>query len=66
LDGAAAKTSPPACPPSIEARDLRLPDRVLVLAISRTVHDPCGQAVEVCQTVLAADRLTPSYQLPVR
>ncbi len=47
-----------------EARALRLGDGVPVIALIRTAFDTAGAAVEVCDTVMAADRYVLSYTLP--
>lgn len=49
-----------------EARQLRLHGGVPVFALVRTAFDASGQAVEVCETVMAADRFILDYQLPAR
>lgn len=45
-------------------RSLRLVSGVPVLALLRTVYDSEGRAVEVCDTVMAADRFVLAYDLP--
>ncbi len=47
-----------------EARALRMGDGVPVIALVRTAFDESGAAVEVCDTVMAADRYVLSYTLP--
>lgn len=47
-----------------EARALRLTDGVPVIALVRTAFDTSGAAVEVCDTVMAADRYVLTYTLP--
>ncbi len=47
-----------------ETRALRLPDGVPVIALVRTAFDASGAAVEVCDTVMAADRYVLTYTLP--
>src|SRR5262245_29340370 len=47
-----------------EARALRLPAGVPVLHLVRTAFDQDGTPVEVCDTVMAADRYILSYRLP--
>jgi len=49
-----------------EARLLRLSPGVQVFQLVRTAYDTDGQAVEVCDTVMAADRYVLSYELPAR
>lgn len=53
-------------PTSEEARALALPTGTPVLHLVRTAYDTDGQAVEVCDTVMAADRYVLSYELPAR
>jgi GntR family transcriptional regulator len=47
-----------------ETRALRLSAGVPVITVVRTAFDTDGQAVEVCETVMAADRYVLSYDLP--
>ena len=47
-----------------EARQLRLPSGVPVIVVVRTAFDTDGVAVEVCDTVMAADRYVLAYELP--
>lgn len=49
-----------------ETRRLRLSAGVPVFALVRTAYDLDGQAVEVCDTVMAADRYVLAYELPAR
>ncbi len=49
-----------------EARLLRLHGGVPVFALIRTAFDATGTAVEVCDTVMAADRFILDYELPAR
>jgi GntR family transcriptional regulator len=49
-----------------EARALRLDGGVPVFALVRTAFDTAGVAVEVCDTVMAADRFVLAYELPAR
>lgn len=49
-----------------EARALRLVAGVPVITVTRTAVDTEGRAVEVCDTVMAADRYVLSYELPAR
>lgn len=49
-----------------ETRALRLPAGVPVFALVRTAYDGEGGAVEVCDTVMAADRYVLAYELPAR
>jgi GntR family transcriptional regulator len=49
-----------------EARALRLPPGVPVFALVRTAYDVEDTPVEVCDTVMAADRYVLSYELPAR
>lgn len=49
-----------------EARLLRLHAGVPVFALVRTAFDSDGTAVEVCDTVMAADRFVLDYELPAR
>jgi GntR family transcriptional regulator len=49
-----------------EVRALRLVPGVPVITVTRTAVDTEGQAVEVCDTVMAADRYVLSYELPAR
>jgi GntR family transcriptional regulator len=45
---------------------LRLPPGVPVFALVRTAYDVEDTPVEVCDTVMAADRYVLSYELPAR
>lgn len=47
-----------------EARALRLMPGVPVIGVVRTAYDSEGEAVEVCDTVMAADRYVLTYELP--
>lgn len=47
-----------------EARSLRLTAGTPVFGLVRTAYDTSGRAVEVCDTVMAADRFVLSYELP--
>lgn len=49
-----------------EARSLRLPAGTPVFGLVRTAFDSSGRAVEVCDTVMAADRFVLEYELPAR
>ena len=49
-----------------EARSLRLPAGTPVFELVRTAYDESGRAVEVCDTVMAADRFVLTYELPAR
>lgn len=49
-----------------EARSLRLTAGTPVFGLVRTAFDTGGRAVEVCDTVMAADRFVLSYELPAR
>jgi GntR family transcriptional regulator len=49
-----------------EARALHLPPGVPVFALVRTAYDVEDTPVEVCDTVMAADRYVLSYELPAR
>lgn len=49
-----------------EARSLRLSSGTPVFGLLRTAYDEEGRAVEVCDTVMAADRFVLSYELPAR
>jgi len=49
-----------------EARALHLRPGVPVLLLVRTAYDTTGIPVEVCDTVIAADRYILSYELPAR
>ena len=53
-------------PTAEEALALRLPAGTPVLHLVRTAYDSNGHAVEVCDTVMAADRYVLSYELPAR
>jgi GntR family transcriptional regulator len=47
-----------------EVRSLRLSAGTPVFGLVRTAYDDSGRAVEVCDTVMAADRFVLSYELP--
>jgi GntR family transcriptional regulator len=47
-----------------EARALSLPPGVPVFRLVRTAYDTDGRAVEVCDTIMAADAYVLSYDLP--
>ena len=47
-----------------EARSLQLAPGVPVINVVRTATDRDGTAVEVCDTVMAADAYMLSYELP--
>lgn len=49
-----------------ERRALRLPPGTPVMTLVRTAYDQAGGAVEVCATVLAADRYVLAYDLPAQ
>jgi GntR family transcriptional regulator len=49
-----------------ESRTLRLGAGVPVFQLIRTAYDTKGQPVEVCDTVMAANRYLLSYELPAR
>jgi GntR family transcriptional regulator len=49
-----------------EARALQLPPGVPVFVLVRTAYDIEDTPVEVCDTVMAADRYVLSYELPAR
>jgi GntR family transcriptional regulator len=49
-----------------EVRSLRLAAGAPVFGLVRTAYDEAGRAVEVCDTVVAADRFVLSYELPAR
>lgn len=49
-----------------EARSLRLSAGTPVFGLVRTAFDSSGRAVEVCDTVMAADRFVLEYELPAR
>ena len=49
-----------------ETRSLKLGPGVPVFHLVRTAYDTKGQAVEVCDTVMAADRYVLAYELPAR
>jgi UTRA domain len=49
-----------------EIRALRLARGVPVFHLTRTAYDHAGRAVEVCDTIMAADAYVLSYQLPAR
>jgi GntR family transcriptional regulator len=53
-------------PSSEEAKGLRLMPGVPVIGVIRTAYDSNGQPVEVCDTVMAADRYVLTYELPAR
>nr|WP_260864751.1 MULTISPECIES: UTRA domain-containing protein [Streptomyces] len=59
------RRSAPGCPPRpAEVKTLRLAPGVPVIHLVRTAFDIDGGAVEVCDTVMAADAYVLSYQLP--
>lgn len=47
-----------------EVKALRLPPGTPVITLVRTAYDTDGRAVEVCDTVMSADRYVLSYELP--
>jgi GntR family transcriptional regulator len=49
-----------------EVRSLRLTAGTPVFGLVRVAYDEAGTAVEVCDTVMAADRFVLSYELPAR
>jgi GntR family transcriptional regulator len=49
-----------------EAKALRLMPGVPVIGVVRTAFDSDGHPVEVCDTVMAADRYVLTYELPAR
>jgi GntR family transcriptional regulator len=49
-----------------EARALALPPGVPVFRLVRTAYDNNGRAVEVCDTIMAADAYLLAYDLPAR
>jgi DNA-binding GntR family transcriptional regulator len=49
-----------------EARALQLPPGVPVFVLVRVAYDTEDRPVEVCDTVMAADRYVLSYELPAR
>lgn len=51
-------------PSPTEVKTLRLASGVPVIHLVRTAYDTEGRAVEVCDTVMAADAYVLSYQLP--
>ncbi|MFD0413060.1 GntR family transcriptional regulator [Streptomyces sp. NPDC127108] len=51
-------------PSPAEAKTLRLAPGVPVVCLIRTAYDTEGRAVEVCDTVMAADAYVLSYRLP--
>jgi GntR family transcriptional regulator len=51
-------------PSPSEVKTLRLASGVPVIHLIRTSYDTEGRAVEVCDTVMAADAYVLSYQLP--
>jgi GntR family transcriptional regulator len=51
-------------PSPAEARSLRMAAGTPVFGLVRTAYDETGRAVEVCDTVMAADRFVLSYELP--
>jgi GntR family transcriptional regulator len=51
-------------PAPSEVKTLRLASGVPVIHLIRTAYDTEGRAVEVCDTVMAADAYVLSYQLP--
>ena len=58
------RKSRPGCPPREEARVLALPPGVPVFRLVRTAYDMDGRAVEVCDTIMAADAYLLAYELP--
>jgi GntR family transcriptional regulator len=53
--------------PSVEeARGLRLTAGTPVITVVRTAFDTDGRAVEICDTVMAADKYVLFYELPAR
>lgn len=53
-------------PTPSEMRSLRLASGVPVFQLVRTAYDAEGRPVEVCDTVMAADRYVLAYELPAR
>jgi GntR family transcriptional regulator len=53
-------------PTQDEARALQLGSGIPVIRLLRVAYDTEGLAVEVCDTIMAADRYVLSYELPVR
>ncbi|MFC7469755.1 UTRA domain-containing protein [Actinomadura keratinilytica] len=51
-------------PSPSEVKTLQLASGVPVIHLIRTAFDTAGRAVEVCDTVMAADAYVLSYQLP--
>ncbi|MCO8301898.1 UTRA domain-containing protein, partial [Streptomyces sp. RKCA744] len=51
-------------PSPAEVRTLQLASGVPVIHLVRTAFDSEGRAVEVCDTVMAADAYVLAYQLP--
>ncbi|MEW2452887.1 GntR family transcriptional regulator [Streptomyces albus] len=51
-------------PSPAEVKTLRLSSGVPVISLFRTAYDTEGRAVEVCDTVMAADAYVLAYQLP--
>ncbi|MBA6439773.1 GntR family transcriptional regulator [Streptomyces sp. GMR22] len=51
-------------PSPAEVRTLQLASGVPVISLTRTAFDSDGRAVEVCDTVMAADAYVLAYQLP--
>lgn len=51
-------------PSPTEVKTLQLAAGVPVIHLIRTAFDTAGRAVEVCDTVMAADAYVLSYQLP--
>ena len=49
-----------------EGKALRLMPGVPVIGVVRTAYDSDGKPVEVCDTVMAADRYVLTYELPAR
>jgi GntR family transcriptional regulator len=49
-----------------ETRALQLPPGVPIIALVRVAYDHRDRPVEVCDTVMAADRYVLSYELPAR
>ncbi len=49
-----------------ETRALRLAPGIPVFHLIRTAYDTDGRAVEVCDTIMAADAYVLAYSLPAR
>jgi GntR family transcriptional regulator len=49
-----------------EGRALRLAPDVLGFHLTRTAYDASGRAVEVCDTIMAADAYVLAYSSPAR